>query len=66
MIYTMKDAAAELGIGVHRLRYLIRRGYVRPPERNSAGHRLIHPEDLQKIADVVTQIDAERLRRGYR
>jgi DNA-binding transcriptional MerR regulator len=49
---TIADAAREVGVSTHTIRYYERAGLLAPIERNGSGHRRFTTEDLEWIAGI--------------
>jgi DNA-binding transcriptional MerR regulator len=49
---TIAEAAREVGVSAHTIRYYERAGLLAPIERNGSGHRRFTTEDLEWIAGI--------------
>jgi DNA-binding transcriptional MerR regulator len=49
---TIADAAREVGVSAHTIRYYERAGLLAPIERNGSGHRRFTIEDVEWIAGI--------------
>jgi DNA-binding transcriptional MerR regulator len=54
---TIANAARELGISAHTIRYYERAGLLAPIERNGSGHRRFTTHDLEWVG-VITKLRA--------
>ena len=49
---TIAEAAREVGVSAHTIRYYERAGLLAPIERNGSGHRRFTTEDLEWIVGI--------------
>jgi hypothetical protein len=60
---TIGAIARELGEPIHRVQYAIRTRYIEPEAM--AGHiRVFSPDTIERVADILSEIDRQAARRG--
>jgi hypothetical protein len=52
-MYTRKNIAKELGIGIETLRYYEKLGLIQEPSRSSKGYRIYYDNDIAKINHIL-------------